>query len=60
MPQLLTKKELAAHWRVSEGTVDEWMRKHKVEVIRTPGGYPRFRQPETDEPMPSVEADQEN
>lgn len=55
MPRRLLKKdEYADYYRVSEGTVDEWVRKGKVTPIRTPGGYPRFIHPEEDAPRPDA------
>lgn len=38
---LLTYREVAAHYRVSERTVRHWAQKGAVEIIRTPGGSPR-------------------
>jgi predicted site-specific integrase-resolvase len=40
--QLMTKREYARYYQVSEGTVDEWVRQGKVTPERTPGGSPRF------------------
>lgn len=41
-PRLLTKREYAAYWRVSEKTVDDWTATGRVVPLRTPGGAPRF------------------
>lgn len=39
--QLLTYREAAAFYRVSERTMRWWVQKGAVEVVRTPGGRPR-------------------
>ncbi len=47
MPRRLMKKsEYARYFGVSEGTVDEWVRRGKIVPQRTPGGSPRFIHPE--------------
>lgn len=46
-PKYLNKREFADLNRVSEATVSRWLKEKKVRPdFYTPGGAPRFRNPE--------------
>ena len=39
--RLLTVAEVADHFQVARSTVYRWIADGQIEVVRTPGGYPR-------------------
>lgn len=43
---LLKKHEAADLLQIDPGTLDDWVRAGVVHPIRTPGGYPRYREVE--------------
>jgi excisionase family DNA binding protein len=51
MTDYLTKREIAAMLRVSERSIERWVRDGRLAVIRTPGGYPRFSRQQVEDMM---------
>ena len=43
--ELWKKREIAEFYRVSESTVDGWMKEGRIKYTQTPGGQPRFLPP---------------
>lgn len=46
LPELLTKQEVADHFRVSSETVRSWVKSGKLAGFKTPGGQVRFTREE--------------
>ena len=55
-PALLTVKELAARYRVSESTARSWAVKGKVPSVKTPGGQFRFAEADVDAALEALTA----
>lgn len=54
MKKYLKKTEIAKYFDVSTQRVDQWAREGKIKIaFRTPGGRPRYLNPEWVEPKPA-------
>ena len=51
MQKHFNKRQIAEFYAVSEQTIGVWMREGKLKYFRTPGGRPRFLNPEWREPQ---------